>query len=141
MTDIRACTVTEANALYKSAGYSGRAAPGDLLTGAYRHDTLIAVARLVPCGESLLLRHLCTLPAYRQQGAARALCIWLRQHVRQTIIIFPLPELIGMYQSAGFRVIHAGHLPAELTSVWAQVQRKHPASLPMSSEIKHEPTE
>jgi predicted GNAT family N-acyltransferase len=137
LTEIRYATVVEANALYKDAGYSGRAAPGDLIVAAYRHGELLAVARLIPqSGHALWLRHLCTMPAFRKRGTARALCLWIRNNVRTPVIIFPLPELIPMYQSAGFRITDADHLPAELARHWAQVKRKYPASEVMSSETE-----
>jgi len=135
LTDIRACTVAEANALYKAAGYSGRAAPGDTLTGAYRCGRLVAAARLVSDdGQYLLLRNLCTLPEFRRQGAAMALCIWLRQHIRQPIIVFPLPELISMYSAAGFYPHSSPALPVSLEKQWQRVKRKYPTSIVMSSE-------
>jgi len=158
---IRICrpTVAAANALYKAAAYGGRAAPQDDLygiesssqtfdldnTGAHPevvHELvpellpkllpeLLCVARVQTFGSTRLIRHVCTLPYARQQGLARQLCAYLGEHIRAPLYLFPLPELVALYQGAGFIQMSEHDLPDELIDVWKQAKRSTDNTQPM----------
>lgn len=130
MTDIIRASVTEANALYKAADYSGRAGPNDILLGIHK-DQLICVARMMNYDDCYLVRHVCTLPEYRRQGHASELCKELIKVADKPVYLFPLPQLVEFYQSTGFTVCAASELPHSLASVWQQSKKKHAQSPPM----------
>jgi len=137
LTDYREASVAEANALYKAAAYSGRAAPDDLLPGLFStKGELICVARLrqtkeCTASDYVLLRNLCTLPAMRRQGLAQQLCNEILAQTQIPVFLFPLPELTDFYQRAGFNQITAAELPPDLTYQWHKARKNLPGVLPM----------
>ena len=134
MTDIFKASVTEANALYKAADYSGRAGPTDTLLGIYQ-DTLISVARMIDYDDCYLIRHVCTLPEHRGKGLGSELCRALMLSVDKPLYLFPLPKLIRFYQRIGFSFCSDSELPPSLRPVWKQSKKKNPQSQPMRAHI------
>ena len=125
-------SVQQANQIYKESCYSGRAAPSDVLYGILYHNQPVCVTRLVNYDNHLLLRNLCTLPDYRNQGFASQLLKDLSKSSSEKIFLFSLKNLIPFYLQCGFTPIEEALLPKPILAVWKSVKRNQPGTQPMA---------
>ena len=106
--------VKVANAFFKQQSFKGRARKGEWLSQIYLDNQLIALLRVTPIEEALLLRNLCVHQQHRNAGVGSDLLAQTCGRNQQDIYTFPLSHLSAWYQRNGATLIEPTQLPSSL---------------------------